>query len=193
MVTTNFHGGSSNVKDYTYLKIKGTNYVYALYTTNSVTATNTYDHILDNSGGRYYVDSLSGNTIVTAPDVQLVIGNGLSMSGKDTFIVAPGANIKVYSAGTSCTVGGNGVINQNGLAQNFILTCTPSVTSFTFNGNGEFIGVLVAPDAHVTMNGGGKADNDFMGALIADSITMNGHFSFHYDEALGSLNTTNAC
>ena len=34
------------------------------------------------------------------------------------------------------------------------------------------------------MNGGGSANNDFMGALLVNSVVMNGHFNFHYDEAL---------
>jgi hypothetical protein len=177
----------TGIDTYSYWNI---NFTYARYTTNSVTTTNTYDNVIPTSGD-YYVDSLSGNTIVLGGNARLVIGDGLSMSGKDTLVVAPGASVQIYSAGTSCTVGGNGIINQNGYASNLTLYCTPSVTSVSFNGNGEFIGVLVAPDAHIAMNGGGKSSNDFIGSIIADSITMNGHFSFHYDEALGA-NTGNA-
>ena len=39
-----------------------------------------------------------------------------------------------------------------------------SVKTFTFNGNGEFIGVLVAPEADMTMNGAGHVNNDFIGS-----------------------------
>ena len=94
-------------------------------------------------------------------------------------------------AAPQCTVGGNGVINQAGYAENFMLECTASVKTFTFNGNGEFIGVLVAPEADMTMNGGGNANNDFIGSLMMNSVGMNGHFSFHYDEALGRMNPIN--
>ena len=93
----------------------------------------------------------------------------------------------MFCDGTECTVGGNGVLNQSGYAEDFILECTENVKTFTFNGNGEFIGVLVAPEANMTMNGAGSGDNDFIGAVMADSITMNGHFKFHYDEALSAL------
>jgi hypothetical protein len=37
------------------------------------------------------------------------------------------------------------------------------------------------------MNGGGKTINDFTGAVVANSVKMNGHFNFHYDEALGGF------
>jgi hypothetical protein len=47
--------------------------------------------------------------------------------------------------------------------------------------------VLVAPNADLRMNGGGSSYEDFIGALIVKSVTMNGHFKFHYDEALESL------
>jgi len=58
------------------------------------------------------------------------------------------------------------------------------VTSFTLSGNGTFIGAVVAPNADVTLNGGGSTATDFIGALMANSVTMGGHFNFHYDEAL---------
>jgi hypothetical protein len=78
-------------------------------------------------------------------------------------------------------------MNAGGFAGNFIVYCAPSVTSFTLNGNGEFTGVLVAPNAAITMNGGGNSAQDFTGALMVNSVRMNGHFNFHYDEALGRM------
>ena len=85
------------------------------------------------------------------------------------------------------TVGGNGVINPSGFAGNFILYSTANVIDFTLNGNGEYTGVLVAPEANVTMNGGGNANLDFTGCLMVNSVGMNGLFKFHYDEALGRM------
>jgi hypothetical protein len=34
------------------------------------------------------------------------------------------------------------------------------------------------------LGGGGTDLYDFQGACVVDSITLNGHFSFHYDENL---------
>ena len=39
----------------------------------------------------------------------------------------------------------------------------------------------------MAMNGAGYANNDFIGAAMMNSITINGHFNLHYDEALGRL------
>ena len=37
----------------------------------------------------------------------------------------------------------------------------------------------------MTLNGSGNTVYDFVGAGVAKTITMNGKFNFHYDEALG--------
>jgi hypothetical protein len=76
-------------------------------------------------------------------------------------------------------------MNLNRHAEDFIMYCAPTVKTFEFNGNGEFVGIIVASEADMTMNGGGNSNNDFSGCLITGSVVMNGHYSFHYDEALG--------
>jgi len=186
-VITNYPGeGSSTVeKTYSYNYIVGTTYTYSVYQTNAVYFTNTYDHVIRN-GDYYTTDDLHGSTIVLGT-ARLVLPNGLHMTGVDQIVIALGGKLGVFAGGTSCTVGGNGVLNLAGYAEDFILECTDTVTSFTFDGNGEFIGVLVAPNADMALNGGGHVNNDFIGAVMMNSIALNGHFSFHYDEALEDL------
>ncbi|PWU21292.1 MAG: hypothetical protein C5B50_02070 [Verrucomicrobia bacterium] len=170
------------IASYTYPALT---YTYNLYSTNyTVTTVTNWDNIL--VSGDYIMSGgvLSGKTLVTG-NCRLVVPNGISMSGNDVLQIAQTGSLQIYVGGSSSSVGGNGIINQNGFAINCEIFCIPSVTSFSFNGNGEYIGVLVAPEAHVTMHGGGHSNNDFIGALLADSITMDGHYSFHYDEALG--------
>jgi hypothetical protein len=171
------------VYSYTYFTYT---YTYNLYSTNVVYTTNHYDYVL--SSGDYYLSSLSGSVYVGG-DARLAVNGSIDMSGGAEFTIAnSGAKIQVYCGGSSCSVSGNAVINKSGLAGNFILYCTPGVTSMALNGNGEFVGVLVAPNVDIRMNGGGKSSTvDFTGALVVNSVTMNGHFNFHYDEALGHL------
>ncbi len=157
-------------------------YSYDLYTTSYTVTTNYFDHILYN--GNYVVDTLSGTTLVLG-HARLVVLNGISMSGNDVIQIAQGGSLELYVGGSSSTIAGNGIINQAGFASDCKIYCTPTVTDLDFKGNGEFIGVVVAPEAHVTMDGGGHLNNDFIGAIMCDSVTMNGHYSFHYDEALG--------
>ena len=177
--------GFNHISGYTY-NVKTYNvpqytYTYDLYNTNTFYFTNFYDNILL-ADGKYVSSSLNGKTFISGPNVLLAMPNGLS--GSENFTFNNGANMAVYAAGTSVAISGNNVINPNGFAGSMIVYCAPSVTSFTLNGNGEFTGVLVAPNASLVMNGGGSSAQDFCGALMVKSVRMNGHFQFHYDEAL---------
>jgi len=178
----------STAFSYTYLALTYTYpeyaYSYTLYESSATYTTNHYDHVL--MSGDYVATSLSG-TVYAAGQARLVLPNGLAMSGNDTFILGPNGSLEVYADGPSMTIGGNGVINPSGFAGNFILYSTANVIDFTLNGNGEYTGVLVAPEANVTMNGGGNANLDFTGCLMVNSVGMNGLFKFHYDEALGRM------
>jgi len=155
-------------------------YNYALYSTNVTYVTNTYDHVF--TGGDYVASSISGSSIFEGT-TRLVLTSGLNMQSGDGITIANGGSLTLYSGGTTATIGGNGVANNAGYAADFIMYCAPTVTAFNFNGNGNFIGVLCAPEANCTMNGGGSSQN-FEGSIVMNSIRMNGHYSFHYDEAL---------
>jgi hypothetical protein len=41
------------------------------------------------------------------------------------------------------------------------------------------------------MNGGGSSDQDFSGSLMVNAVRLNGHFKFHWDEALEHMNSDN--
>jgi choice-of-anchor A domain-containing protein len=58
------------------------------------------------------------------------------------------------------------------------------VTSITLSGNSSFVGAIYAPEAVLTLNGGGAANN-LIGAAVVNSVTLNGHYDFHYDTYLG--------
>lgn len=192
-------GYNYNVYTYSYPTYT---YAYNLYSTNILWYTNSYATILWGTSditktNCYVVNSLSGQTAVVGDNVVLALPNGLSMSGGDTINIIPsgnvpamptssppGAGVLVYSGGTSCAIGGNGVINQPGYAGSFILMCAPTVTSFSLSGNGGFTGVLVAPTVDLTLNGGGNNTTDFIGCAMVNSATLNGHFHFHFDECL---------
>jgi hypothetical protein len=199
-VTTNFHGGGNGgtIDSYRYNHITGyafpsyytytypvTTYGYNLYAVTATYTTNHYDHILA-SGTSYYMDSLSGSSYVAGIDVKLVVANGIDLT--QPFVIPQTSDIQVWTGGTSVTLSGNDGANQSGVAGSFILYCASTVTSFTLNGNAQFTGVLVAPSADMTLNGGGNANVDFSGSIMVKSATLNGHFSFHYDEALRRAN-----
>jgi hypothetical protein len=160
------------------------------YITNSQGQGVYYDNILQGTTwgrSKYVLNSLSGNTIVTGPNVILALPNGGNDLGSISLM--PGATLVTYWGGTSFSAAGNQIINSNGYAGSFIVYCSPSVTSFTLAGNGTFTGVLVAPYADISLKGSGNNQDDFCGALLGRSLTLNGHFSFHYDEALGDTSS----
>jgi hypothetical protein len=179
---------------YTYPKIT---YTYVVYTDVFTYETNHYDHII--YPGKYKTTGdITGTTLVLG-DVTIVMPNGLNMSGGDSMTLdasgSPQGHLTVYAGGTDLTIGGNGsanfgVNNKPGYADNFTVLAAPSVTKVSLSGNASFTGVLVAPNADIKLNGGGNNTYDFVGALMANSITMNGHFNFHYDEALAKKKGT---
>ncbi len=192
-IVTNWNGGSGKIKNYSYNQISGytypvvsyqypvTSYTYSMTTTNVTYTTNYYDHILHS--GEYYATSLSGKILVKG-DATLVLPNGLNIGNGDEIKILDIAKLTIYSGGTSVKLAGNKVLNEGGYAGNFILYCAPSVTSFDLSGNAQFTGIIYAPNAAVKLNGGGNDTLDLVGALIAKSITLNGHFNVHYDECL---------
>jgi hypothetical protein len=58
------------------------------------------------------------------------------------------------------------------------------VTDITYGVTTSFIGAIYAPEANLTLNGGGN-NNGLIGSSITKSIVaMNGHYNFHFDEDL---------
>lgn len=205
-VTTNWSGNNDHgtIQGYTYNKISGytyneitgytyqtwlyryttTTYSYAVYTSGYTYATNSYDNVLT-GGNNYYATSLSsGTTYVTGGTATLVMPNGYDIGN---LIIAPGAQLIVYVGGTSFSLAGNAVINQPGTPQSLIILCEPSVTSISLSGNAAITAVIVAPNANVQLQGGGNNNFDFQGSLMADNITLGGHWNFHYDVELSKV------
>jgi Tfp pilus assembly protein PilX len=111
-------------------------------------------------------------------DNSVTLQGGMTNSATVAVYVDPG------STGGSFTITGN---DTGGAAAatplNFFIYGLPKMTSITMSGTSEFIGAIYAPQAVLTLNGGG-ASNNLMGAAIVKQVTMNGHYDFHYDEAL---------
>jgi len=118
----------------------------------------------------------------------LFVTGKISLTGNDDKIeIQPGASLRLYMAGASAVIRGQGVVNQSGNATNFYYFGLPSNTSLALSGNGAFIGGIYAPNTDFTLGGGGKDTKDFIGASVTSTVKMNGHFNFHYDENLGRV------
>jgi hypothetical protein len=138
----------------------------------------TYDYILSN--GNYLLSSLSGKVLVTG-DASLYVTGDVKFASGDLLQVATGGNLKLYVAGAETTI--NTVINETGKPASLTYFGLPTNKSVTMSGNSSLTAAIYAPGAVINLNGG----VEFFGSVIARDATLNGHSSFHYDEALGRI------
>jgi hypothetical protein len=161
-------------------------YTYSATGTNATVSSDRYEYVLN--GDRYQLPALSMSggqrMIVTGTNVTLYITGDMSMTGQSELIIAPGASLTLYVAG-DVKLAGNGISNYTLNASHFSLFGLPSNKTIAISGNASFTGVIYAPEADIRMNGGGNNAYDVVGAIVANTAELHGHFQFHYDEALG--------
>ena len=149
--------------------------------TTTIGGTTVYDFT---SSGDYY---LSGsNDILVEPGVTVRVRvDSTSFNPANIHILSTNGisgTLAIYQVSGTATMNGNLNVDS-GRARNFWYYGLPGVTSITYGGNSSFTGVVYAPEANLTLNGGGN-NIGFMGASITKTITMNGHYNFHFDEDL---------
>jgi Tfp pilus assembly protein PilX len=143
------------------------------------------DHV-QISAGKNVVFLMTSHAGATAMSV-----TGTATGGID---IGLGGSLNVYTDG-NISIAGNGtnMANANASASSCIiygLGTASGTQSISVSGNGQLNACVYAPNASVTLNGGGM--NGLMnGAVVAKNITMNGHTEFHYDDALSRLTTGN--
>jgi hypothetical protein len=143
-----------------------------------------YNYVL--GSGKYQLSNFGGNVLVTG-DAVLHVTQNISFGGNNSLEIAPGANLQVYMSGESAEFAGNATWNKDGSALNLQYWGLPTNTKVAVSGNGAFTGTVYAPQAELTLNGGGKDNYDFVGASISKTAKLNGKVQFHYDEALARV------
>jgi len=147
-----------------------------------------YDYVFNTSGD--YIIPGGGNIYVgTNAQVRLLVVGNFKMSGNDDRItIAPSnASLKLFMMGSVFKLSGLGVVNQSGFATNFMYFGLPSNKSVDISGNAELVGLIYAPNADIFLRGGGNNVIDVIGSIVGNSVTMNGHFAFHYDVTLQNV------
>ncbi len=149
-------------------------------------------------GGAVYYNAnsidLSGSKTLTVTNgtVNLHVTGGTSISGNAQIIITSGASLTMYAGGSMSISGNGGMVNNSGASTSAQFYGLPTSTSFSISGNGQWIGTVYAPEAALSVNGGGNSSNDdASGAFVAKSITLTGHTSFHYDETLKKTGPVN--
>ena len=142
----------------------------------------TYKYVLNNARP-WKIATLDGSVYVSSPGVQLWVQNAFNFPNNGEIRIPSGDSLSMYCTAPSTTIGGNGIINDTGVSQNFQYYGLPSNTAFTLSANAAFVGLIYAPEAVFTLGGGGNNTYDFIGASVTKSAKMAGHFNFHFDEA----------
>jgi len=168
-----FDAGTAGVKftaDGTKTTINGTNY------------TQIY------SGGNYKISpasqfQLSGKeTVLIQGTVTIWFPQDFSISGGGGFVLERGAHLIIY-AGADSSVSGNGIGNT-GDPTECVIYGLPTCSRIAVSGNGEFCGLIYAPNSDLTLGGGGNSNYAFTGASVSKSAKLGGNVSFYYDEAI---------
>ena len=140
--------------------------------------------------GNWRIDDLNASVYVDGNAVLYIPPTGkMNMSGSDQIYIASNSvvqpkSLKIFAGPATTSLGGKGVINATGNALNFIYFGLPSNTAFGLSANAAFVGCIYCPNAAFTLGGGGNNAYDFVGASVSNTVKLNGHFNFHYDENL---------
>jgi hypothetical protein len=143
--------------------------------------------------GDYRVLAAITNTVNVAPNatVRLRVDGGWNFVGQDALIIGSNANIEIYLNCASAQMTGNGIVNLQGTANQCRIFGTTVLQSLEMGGNGATACAVYAPHTDVVLHGGGSSDQDFSGAVVANTIKFTGHYTFHFDEDLARTGPRN--
>jgi hypothetical protein len=132
----------------------------------------------------------AGTLIVNGPGVSTLWVQGSMYFGN--IVLTNGGSLVLYVGTTTGTNNwitdtGNSAVNQPGLARNIQIYGLHSLNWIDLHGNAGFNATVYAPEANLTVGGGGNNLQNCSGAFVAKNISLNGHLLFHYDEPLGYL------
>jgi hypothetical protein len=137
------------------------------------------------ASGYYHIGGLSANIYVgTNSHITLLINGNANAGVLRVAGAGPTAGqLTIYMDGPNFNINSSSAVD-GGYAASLSYYGTTNNTSFSLGANANFTGTIYAPEAAVHMSGGGSATYNFVGALVAKTVIMTGHFFFHYDEAL---------
>jgi hypothetical protein len=132
----------------------------------------------------------SGDVMLVTGVAKLFVSGGVMMNGSGTsgskIVITAGSSLEIYVAGASSSFTQVNIDPAGCNASSFQYYGLPSNTSVGWSGNASYAGTIYAPEATFTLSGSGDPKNptDYQGSCVVNSVKMNGHFKFHYDENL---------
>jgi hypothetical protein len=154
-------------------------------TTNLTIDGVSYQYVFTTSTGDYSINGLNGSVYVgTNSHIRLkVTGNASPSIIRVAGLGTDAGSLQFFMDGPTFNLSGQSIVD-GGVPNNLSYLGTTNNTSINCSGNATFIGTIYAPEASFKLGGGGSSTYDFIGAAIVNNATVNGHFQFHYDEAL---------
>jgi hypothetical protein len=159
-----------------------TNTTVTLVTNQTVTV---YRYVFDS--GNYKISGLNNESVLVVGNATVWVDGDISLKGNDVVDITSSGSLKLYAGGNVAFAGNATINNMSYKAEACSIFGLPTCTSVTLGGNGNMVGTVYAPNANITMNGGGASViMDFSGAVVGKTVTLNGHYDFHYDENLAN-------
>ena len=132
----------------------------------------------------YHISSFNvsgnGNHINVVGPTVIICDGDFKMSGQSELnILGTDSYLELYVGG-DLDLTGQGVMNQPMNPEGFQVwgtAATGSSQSIKVAGNGDFAGIVYAPNADVEIKGNGNVS----GAAVGEDITLTGNAAFHYD------------
>ncbi len=166
---------------------------------SSVTTTATLASSAIKGVARYKLSTiaLSGGEVLTITGdpsattyVEIWVTGDIRETGNAQILIDKNVIATIYAAG-DVEIGGNGITNGNGTTDarpSHLLIYGIQPTDGTtpvikLAGNANIEAAVYAPDAAITINGGGSRGS-YSGSVVGKSIRMTGVTRFHYDESL---------
>jgi hypothetical protein len=143
-----------------------------------------------NSSSDYFVNGdveLNNKVIfVAGAGAKLFVTGNFRMFGSSEIKISPGATLRMYVGRPDGPDVGTVIdgVNSAGNSAAFQYYGLPTNKSITWTGRGSYRGTIYAPQATLTMNGGGAATSQFIGASVVGEAVFNGHLHIHLDEDL---------
>jgi hypothetical protein len=159
------------------LNIGGISYKYVF--PDSLVPTTTQYYSMDGSG-------LNNQSLYVGTNTHVTLLVTSSASPTDIHVAGSGTNagqLTLYMDGQNFSLSGTNIVDS-GNALSFTYYGTTNNTQISLKGNATFTGTIYAPEADFKLNGGGNSIYDFVGSSVTKSVTMTGHFNFHFDENL---------
>lgn len=127
------------------------------------------------------LDIKSGQVVNVVGPVRWIVQGDLKLQGE--LVIEGDGELQVFLAGDLQATGGAIINSSDQPARMSLFVTATEPTRLQLAGNSTFAGSIHAPYAQLELSGSGN-NGRFKGAAVLGSITINGRYQFHFDEAL---------